>query len=131
VLTVAGATRPDRGLSLAEALRNDFAERVQQRISRAVYKLAQVTREEIMSTNFEVILVEHGTNFDPRRMIDAFPDHATSRGTILCTTELGLSCTTRKATDASTPTAPASVERRLLLPPKVVLESALDIISGK
>jgi hypothetical protein len=117
-------------MTLLEHLRALFGARVQ-RIARAVYKLAQVTREEIMSTNFEVMLVENGTAFDARKMTDAFANSGASRGAILCTTELGLGCTTRKCADPPAAGTPVTVERRLLMPPKVVLESAIEAIHSK
>lgn len=85
-----------------------------------------------MSTNFEVIAVEWGEVFDTKLMSDAFGDYGTSRGSIITTTELGLRCTTRKSsTDAMRPEDEGVMERRILLQPKVVLESVLDVLDPK
>lgn len=105
------------------------------RIAEAVYKLAKVTREDILSTSFEVMLIESGGSFDNVDMMNAFPEfNAQSNPTVgddrvLCTTELGLKCVTRKS--KTTPSAEADgdvLERRTLLHPKVVLDSAVDAL---
>lgn len=143
------------------------------RIAEAVYKLARVTREEILSTTFEVLTVDGGVSFEPGRMLNKMregeyegDDHASQlsaftdghyghtnghsngngmltngngrangtpdSGRVLCTTELGLRCTTRR--DARTSGFPDTgaegdaFESRMLLLPKVLLDSAMDVI---
>lgn len=107
------------------------------RVAEAVYKLAKVTREEILSTSFEVMLVESGGSFESADMANAFqefhslpsPNPAGDR--VLCTTELGLKCVTRKgknSTSAGTEGDGDVFERRVLLQPKVVLDSAVDAL---
>ena len=128
VLFIAGATS-ESGQNPREALQIHFGARVHH-IAQTVSKLARVMREDIMSTNFEVVLVEHGEVFDARRMADAFADYGASTGAILCTTELGLGCSTRRACGLPN-SEPAAVERRLLLQPKVLLESAMDAINAR
>lgn len=120
------------------------------RIAEAVCKLARVTREEILSTSFEVISVESGGLFDEAGMLNAFRDHHEllangnghsngkvngkgEGGKILCTTELGLKCTTRKGKSITLVDSDADLkedlfEKRVLLPPKVVLDSAVDAL---
>ncbi|RPD60046.1 hypothetical protein L226DRAFT_463078 [Lentinus tigrinus ALCF2SS1-7] len=143
------------------------------RIAEAVYKLARVTREEILSTTFEVLIVDGGVPFEPGRMLNkmregeyegddhasqlsAFTDghhghangHANGNGAmangngrtngtpdsgrVLCTTELGLRCVTRRdARNSGFPENGAEGDQfdsRMLLLPKVVLDSALDVI---
>lgn len=100
------------------------------RIANAVYKLAKITREEIMSTNFDVVAVEHGQPFDGTEMTDAFEDYGTSLGGVLCTTDLGLICSTRKTT-GGLGQEQGFVERRVLLRPKVVLESVADVLDPR
>ena len=76
-----------------------------------------------MSTNFEIIAVENGMQFSGKEMTDAFEDYGSSGGAVLCTTDMGLSCGTR--------TGEGMVERRLLLRPKVVLESVADVLDPR
>lgn len=82
-----------------------------------------------MSTNFDVVAVENGQVFEKREMTDAFEDYGTSSGAVLCTTDLGLSCATRKS--AGGMGHEGFVERRLLLRPKVVLESVADVLDPR
>lgn len=107
------------------------------RIAEAVYKLSLVTREDILSTNFEVVLVESGGMFDGASMYNSFAEgpNASDNKTgekVLCTTELGLKCSTRRGKSQSFPEKDATdselFERRMLLQPKVVLEEAVDAI---
>lgn len=132
------------------------------RIADAVYKLARVTREEILSTTFEVVLVESGDAFDEGKMTNKMRDyeeyladdnhgangyvnsktngHTNGNGrgkpngaegrTVLCTTELGLRCVTRRSSKAAPEENGESelFENRLLLLPKVVLNSAVEAI---
>lgn len=128
IFTVAGGVHAENGTSLKDSLRLRFSTQVQ-RIARAVCKLAQVTREEIMSTDFEVLAIDHGGIFDGKRMADVFGEYGPSRGTILCTVELGLSAATRRSSgEVPSVEKEGAVERRLLLQPKVVLESVVDVL---
>ncbi|KAI9060677.1 hypothetical protein FKP32DRAFT_1656157 [Trametes sanguinea] len=151
------------------------------RIAEAVYKLARVTREEILSTTFEVLVVDGGTAFEPGKMLNkmregegdeqhpgiadfalggsggggangngahadghrhghghanghAYGAHPEDSGKVLCTTELGLRCITRR--DARNGAGEPGVadaggdafESRMLLLPKVLLDTAMDVI---
>ena len=127
------------------------------RIAEAVYKLARVTREEILSTTFEVLTIDGGNAFDPGRMLNKMREgeHDDEHGTIvadvgalslgphmgspdeahvLCTTELGLRCVTRRDARSSVYSAADggelgdAFESRLLLLPKVLLDSVMDVI---
>ncbi|EED77107.1 predicted protein, partial [Postia placenta Mad-698-R] len=127
------------------------------RIADAVYKLARVTREEILSTGFEVVLVESGEEFEDGKMTNKMRDyeeyladdhgHAGARPdgyaggdrkvngdqgqVVLCTTELGLRCITRKTSKGAASDEDAQddlFENRMLLLPKVVLNSGVDAI---
>lgn len=84
-----------------------------------------------MSTNFEVVGADSGRAFDAQEMVDAFEDYEASKGTVLCTTELGLRCSTRKATAEPSGSREENTERRLLLRPKVILESAVDMLDQR
>lgn len=127
---ICGSTSPHSNLSSREAFRTRFGSQVKC-ISKSACRIAKIIREEIMSTNFEVVGADSGRTFEAQEMVDAFEDYGTSKGTVLCTTELGLRCSTRKAT--AEPTAPReeNIERRLLLRPKVILESAVDMLDQR
>jgi hypothetical protein len=143
------------------------------RISRSVLRLAKVTREEIMSTTFEVVVADptqifhdssnseidleldlnDGTPNNSERgglnMVDAFAEYGESKGRALATMELGLRCITRvgaaggdrplKSTigehsnsngtsNAGGDSSETRFEKRMLLLPKVVLESVLEVL---
>ncbi|KAI0775236.1 hypothetical protein BD413DRAFT_654021 [Trametes elegans] len=140
------------------------------RIAEAVYKLARVTREEILSTTFEVLMVDGGMTFEPGKMLNKMREgegdehasqlsmmadvgltnghgalmnghghghgklhasHPEDNGRVLCTTELGLRCITRRDVRSST-ASEAGVgdpfDHRMLLLPKVLLDTAMDVI---
>lgn len=82
-----------------------------------------------MSTNFDLVSAGHGDSFDDKRMLDVFGDYGTSRGAILATTELGLRCTTRKPNRESGKEEDGLLETRLLLQPRVVLDSVLEFVT--
>lgn len=85
-----------------------------------------------MSTCFEVVATDLGEAFNPGGMVDAFKDYGASRGSILATTELGLKCTTRKGgSEVVKAEQDVTLEQRILLAPKVVLESVLDVLDPK
>jgi len=130
IFIISGASNPQNTSSL-EGLRARFGTQVR-RIANAVFKLAKIMREEIMSTNFDVVAVEHGQDFDINEMTDAFEDYGTSVGAVLCTTDLGLSCSTRRSTGGLGPREQEGyVDRRLLLRPKVVLDSVVDVLDPR
>ena len=83
-----------------------------------------------MSANFEVIAADSSQPFDGQEMTDAFEDYGSSNGVVLCTTELGLRCSTRKAA-SDAPPSEESIDRRILLRPKVVLESVAEVIDPR
>ncbi|KAJ7274320.1 hypothetical protein B0H12DRAFT_1006852 [Mycena haematopus] len=95
-------------------IRETFGEQVG-RMVKAVAGIAQICKEEIMSTNFDLVMVEAGQAFDERIMLDAFGQYGVSHGAVLATTELGLRRMARR--DGGT------VEQQLLVRPKVILDS--------
>ncbi|KJA20587.1 hypothetical protein HYPSUDRAFT_142005 [Hypholoma sublateritium FD-334 SS-4] len=115
----------------AAQLRSMYADQIR-RISRAVMRLASVTREEIMSTSFEVTIADPSGDFMGREMVDAFGEYGESRGKVLATMELGLKCITRVSHGVGRivggEDGEAAFEQRLLLQPKVVLESVLEVL---
>ncbi|KAG6330081.1 hypothetical protein ID866_9009 [Astraeus odoratus] len=128
VFLVSGCSNPQSTPASRESFRTRFQAQVK-RISKSACKVAQICREEIMSANFEVVGAESGRPFDAQEMADVFEDYGASKGAVLCTTELGLRCSARKV--AGEASMEESLERRLLLRPKVVLESAVDVIDQR
>jgi hypothetical protein len=102
-----------------------------QRVVRSACALARVLHEEIMSTNFEVVLSEQGRAFDPSCMANAFGGLGESSGAVLCATELGLRCVTKKNTRVVDGLLEGSVDSTMLLLPKVILEGVADVLDGK
>ncbi|KAH0833017.1 hypothetical protein J3R83DRAFT_12002 [Lanmaoa asiatica] len=127
---ICGSTSPQSSASSREAFRTRFGSQVRC-ISKSACRIAKITREEIMSANFEVVGADSGRTFDAQEMVDAFEDYETPKGTVLCTTELGLRCSTRKATAEPTASREESIERRLLLRPKVILESGVEMLDQR
>ncbi|KAG5715055.1 hypothetical protein E4T56_gene15271, partial [Termitomyces sp. T112] len=117
--------------SSKDGLRLRFGDQVR-RIANSVTRLARVTREDILSTCFDVISVNANAQFDSGKMSDAFGDYVASRGAIIATTELGLRCTTRlRESESSEAHDDVTLEQRTILQPKVVLESVLDVLEPR
>ncbi|KAJ7593304.1 hypothetical protein C8J56DRAFT_1045766 [Mycena floridula] len=128
VFCIAGSNTTDKASPASkDGLRSRFGDQIR-RIAKTVSLIAQVTRQEIMSTNFEIVTAGPGDKFDTKKMSDAFGDYSPSTGAILVTTELGLRCTTRRDNQRD---EVAEVETRLLLQPKVVLDSVLDFMDPR
>ncbi|KAH9178227.1 hypothetical protein EDB89DRAFT_1843711 [Lactarius sanguifluus] len=114
-----------------DALRSRYGPQTQ-RVVRSACVLAQVLHEEVMSTNFEVILAKQGHDFDTSCMANAFGTFGETSGTVLCSTELGLRCSTKKnARAAADGLVEGAVDQTMLLLPKVILEGVADILDGK
>jgi hypothetical protein len=114
-----------------DVLKQRFGEQTQ-RVVRSACALARVLHEDIMSTNFEVVLSEQGRAFDPACMANAFGTFGESSGEVLCTTELGLRCVTRKnARVAVDGLLEGGFDSTMLLLPKVILEGVADVLDGK
>jgi hypothetical protein len=88
---------------------------------KAVAGIAQICKEEIMSTNFDIVMIEAGKSFDERVMLDAFGEYGMSHGEVLATTELGLRRMTRRGNSGREDDR--TVEQQLLVRPKVILDS--------
>lgn len=119
------STRTANNMDTASALRARFTDQVR-RISKAVLKLEKVARQETMSTCFEVMVADPLHPFVPEGMQDAFGEYGPSKGAVLATTELGLRCVTRVVMEREV--GEVRLEERVLLQPKVVLESVLDVL---
>ncbi|KAG7089520.1 hypothetical protein E1B28_011196 [Marasmius oreades] len=129
IFLVAGGQNEKGSLTSRDGLRARFEEQIR-RITKTTCKLAQVTKEEIMSTCFEVVAIEHSDTFDPRRMCDSFSEYGASRGDIVTTTELGLQCRTRKSV-SNGGSVDGGTETRVLLAPRVILNSVLDFVDPR
>ncbi|KAG1775006.1 hypothetical protein EV702DRAFT_1236931 [Suillus placidus] len=129
IFLISGSTNPQPNPASCENFCACFGAQVKH-ISKAACRLAQVTKEEIMSANFEVIAADSGQPFDGQEMMDAFEDYGSSDSIVLCTTELGLRCSTRKST-SDIPASEESIDRCILLRPKVVLESVVEVIDPR
>ncbi|KAI0316058.1 hypothetical protein OF83DRAFT_298888 [Amylostereum chailletii] len=125
VFILCGCTSPDVALASLDALRARFGRQLQ-RIAHGACNLARVVKEQIMSTNFDVLFVDQGTPFAAAEMTNAYAGYGGARGPVLCTTELGLQCVTRKRMKPGAD-ADETVER-MLLPPKVILESVAQVL---
>ncbi|KAF8206341.1 hypothetical protein K438DRAFT_1817029 [Mycena galopus ATCC 62051] len=101
-------------------IRETFGEQVG-RMVKAVAGIAQICKEEIMSTNFDLVMVEPGQGFEERIMTDVFGQYGVSRGAVLATTELGLRRMTRRSIPGKEDDR--TVEQQLLVRPKVILDS--------
>ncbi|KAH7884461.1 hypothetical protein F5I97DRAFT_1889701 [Phlebopus sp. FC_14] len=131
VFVICGMTDPQPVSAVLEPFRDRFKARVD-RISSSACKLAKITKEDILSANFEVVCAESGRPFDAQEMIDAFEEYGASKGAVLCTTELGLRRSTSNAEESTAEVeGNAHVEQRFLLRPKVILESAVEMIDQR
>lgn len=128
VLVLCGVAQSELTL---DVLRPRFGAQTQ-RVVRSACALARILHEEIMSTKFEVILTEQGRAFDPSCMTNAFGELGESSGAVLCSTELGLRCVTKKnARVAVDGLFEGSMDTKMLLLPKVILEGVADVLDGK
>lgn len=116
ILVLSGS--PPMNVSV-DALRSRFGVQLR-RVAQGAWRLARVTREEIISTNFEVVAVEHETPFDGHTMINVFEQYGTSKGRVLCTSEIGLQCFRTGGEEKG--------QFRTLVPPTVVLESVVQVL---
>lgn len=86
-------------------------------------QLKKIMMEEITSANLKTVTVSGGVAYSAEQMEDAYVDGnpATSGVRVLCTTDLGLSRTTRLATSGEN-----QWDIKLLLKPKVALETVVN-----
>ena len=128
VLVLCGVSSSELSL---DALKASFGEQTQ-RVVRSACALARILHEDIMSTNFEIIRPEQGCAFNPSCMANAFGTFGESSGEVLCTTELGLRCVTkRNARVAVDGLLEGGFDSTMLLLPKVILEGVADVLDGK
>lgn len=101
-------------------------------------QLATEMRERIMSADFELVAEDPGAWFDADAMEDArererdldIRSNAKHGGNsaIVCTVEFGLRCTTKRPASDAAGGSPPGLERKLLMKPRVVLPSIVDLL---
>ena len=103
-------------------LRNRFESHFRP-IALSALRMATATKEQVLSTNFEVISVEFGRDFGRKHMLNLFDEYY-PRGAkdgngerVLCTTAVGLRCFSGNG-----------IDERTLIQPTVILESVVNII---
>ncbi|EJD06534.1 uncharacterized protein FOMMEDRAFT_165309 [Fomitiporia mediterranea MF3/22] len=97
------------------------------RISELANRFAYIIREGTMSTDFQPLFVESVREFNGVTMENVYEGYGPSRGRVLCTTEIGLQCLTNKGKEGRE-FSPQTVERRVVLKPRVVLESIVQVL---
>ncbi|KAI0034230.1 hypothetical protein K488DRAFT_77385 [Vararia minispora EC-137] len=127
IFVLCSCTSADIALASLDALRARFGQQTA-RIAASACKLARVVKEDIMSTNFELLFVEQGAPFVPDEMTNAYAGFGAARGAVLCTTELGLQCLTRKRVKRDCEEDETTA--RTLLLPKVILESVAQVLDN-
>lgn len=116
ILTLSGTPIPKENLL-------DLFEPQLRRIAESVLRIATGTKEQVLSTNFEVISAEAGRDFDGKHMANLFDEYYTGMAQdgngerVLCTTDIGLRCFSGNG-----------VGERILIQPVVILESVVQII---
>lgn len=116
ILTLSGTPIPK------ENLRNRFESQLR-RVAQSALRIAVVTKEQVLSTNFEVIGVEVGRAFERKYMVNLFDEYYAGGAKdgngerVLCTTEVGLKCFSGGGGD-----------ERTLVQPTVILESVVQVI---
>jgi len=103
-------------------LRNRFESQLQ-RVVQSALRIAAATKERVLSTNFEVISVDVGRDFERKHMVNLFDEYYAGGAKdghgerVLCTTEVGLKCFSGQG-----------VDERTLVQPTVILESVVRVI---
>ncbi|KAH0828892.1 hypothetical protein J3R83DRAFT_2291 [Lanmaoa asiatica] len=126
ILLTAGCTTPKS--DIASAFSSKFAEKLSFLVSLSM-RVNKIVGEDVTSGDFEVMAVPPGTAFDVTTMEDSYDDGGSvkARGNnmpkVLCATDLGL----RKKTRVGM-TGEKQWETKVLLKPKVALESVIEIM---
>jgi hypothetical protein len=101
-------------------------------VARLALRLQKVIGQDVTSSDFEVVFVEHGVKFDPAVMDDAYAENPKKSGKkkdaksegILCTNELGLRRVVRELKENK-------LREIIVMRPKVVLLSALRAATSR
>lgn len=116
ILTLSGTPIPK------DNLRSRFESQLR-RVAQSALRIAAATKEQVLSTNFEVISVEVGRDFERKHMVNLFDEYYAGGAKdgngerVLCTTEVGLRCFSGDG-----------VDERTLVQPTVILESVVQVI---
>ncbi|KAI0707079.1 hypothetical protein C8Q76DRAFT_629279 [Earliella scabrosa] len=97
------------------------------RISARAERISTVVKEGVLSGLFEVVWPEGDRWFDWNAMENVYAGHCNERCRVLCTVELGLAFE-RRLPEEEVEESGSKVVRNLLLKPKVLLESVVDIL---
>ncbi|KAF7327660.1 CRAL-TRIO-N domain-containing protein [Mycena kentingensis (nom. inval.)] len=98
------------------------------RMVRAVLAFSKHCKEGILSSNFDMVVIEGNQVFDGRVMVDLFEQSEGGEGVrVLATTELGLRRMTRR-TEREDAAEEGTVEHSVLVKPRVFTENALAIL---
>ena len=97
------------------------------RIVDSAYKFALVIKEATMSTNFHAVYVDSAKDFRSSQMENLYEGYGPSQGHVLCTIAIGLQSATNRGRDGKD-FSELTIEKRLVLKPKVVLESVIDLL---
>lgn len=103
-------------------LQNRFESQLR-RIAQSALRIAAATKERVLTTNFEVVSVEVGRDFERKHMVNLFDEYYAGGARdgngerVLCTTEVGLRCYSG-----------SGVDERTLVQPTVILESVVQVI---
>ncbi|KIJ63517.1 hypothetical protein HYDPIDRAFT_91928, partial [Hydnomerulius pinastri MD-312] len=127
VLIVAGCDTP--GSDIISALSSKFTEKISFLVSLAI-RVNKIVGEDVTSGDLEVWAVRPATPYDANLMEDSYDDGSSGRGEggrakVLCATDLGLRKKTRVAMMGE---KEKQWEIKMLLKPKVALESVVDIM---
>jgi len=124
ILTLSGTPISQDTLISNGAFRNLFKPQLKL-IAQSALRTATAMKEQVLSTNFEVITVEFGKVFERNHMINLFDDYCEGGGkgggreSVMCTTDLGLRCFSGNG-----------IDERTLVQPTVILESVVDLINA-
>ncbi|KIJ63514.1 hypothetical protein HYDPIDRAFT_92172, partial [Hydnomerulius pinastri MD-312] len=110
-------------------LSSKFTEKISFLVSLAI-RVNKIVGEDVTSGDLEVLAVRSATPYDGSWMEDSYDDGNSERGVgggakVLCATDLGLRKKTRVA---MTGEREKQWEIKVLLKPKVALESVVDIM---
>ncbi|KAN0081721.1 hypothetical protein V8E55_009345 [Tylopilus felleus] len=126
ILLTTGCTAPKSDIT--SALTSKFAEKLSFLVSLAM-RVNKIVGEDVTSGDFEVLAVPPATAFDVTAMEDSYDDGRSSKAKgnnipkVLCATDLGLRKKTRMGM-----TGEKQWETKVLLKPKVALESVIEIM---
>lgn len=123
ILCAAGYGEADAQFQDLEAKYGSQLKHIAERAS----KVALMIREGTMSTDYQVMFVDSSRTFNATWMENLYEGFGASQGLVLCTTEIGLQSVTSRKREGRNIDENA-IEKRVVLKPKVVLESVVQIL---